>query len=188
MLLASNRRGPGMGLNIPHFKGSPTKRRIQPMLRLRPKSPAQDMPNAPTTWIRRSSSNAMPSCPFLQGLRSSLPALPAGMPPAPLGPAHTLPPPPLQEDVAPPPPLVQLVCPEDRCLTSHLDTQQWTRLQVPFLKTSQNDGKTDKEQVSQQAHHTLCSLVVQKDRVDTDGLTGGWESSAMHGAARPHGR
>ena len=25
-------------------------------------------------------------------------------------------------------------------------------------------------------------------RVDTDGVTGGWESSAVDGAARPHGR
>lgn len=132
------------------------------MSRLRPKSPAQDVPKAPTTWIRISSSNAMPSCPFLQGLRSSLPALPAGMPSAPPGPAHTLPPPPLQENVAPPPPLIQLVCSEDRCLTSPLDTQQWTRLQVPFLKTLQNGGETDKKQVSHQAHHTLCSLVLQK--------------------------
>lgn len=90
MLLASSGQRPGMVLNIPHFKGSPTKRRIQPLSRLRPKSPAQDMPKAPTTWIRISSSNAVPSCPFLQGLRSFLPALPAGMPSVPPGPAHTL--------------------------------------------------------------------------------------------------
>lgn len=119
MLLASSGQWPGMVLNIPHFKGSPTKRRIQPMSRLRPKSPAQDMPKAPTMWICISSSNAVPSCPFLQGLRSFLPALPAGMP---SGPSSYAASPPLQVDVAPPAPLVQPVCSEDRCPTSHLDS------------------------------------------------------------------
>ena len=62
--------------------------------------------------------------------------------------------------------------------------QRWTRLQVPFLKTLQDGGKTDKEQVSHQAHHTLCSSVLQKQGEHgwsnwwVGKLCGGWSSEA----------
>ena len=79
----------------------------------------------------------------------------------PSGPSSHADSPPLQVDAALPPPLIQLVCSEDRCPARHLDSTV-DKAAGPFLKTLQNGGETDKEQVSHQAHHTLCSLGLQK--------------------------
>lgn len=61
--------GQGWLLNIPHFQRQPKKKDPAPV-EAETESPAQDMPKAPTTWIRISSSCGA-FLPLPPGLRSS---------------------------------------------------------------------------------------------------------------------